>query len=103
VNDNNIAFKTGDAIVKSMYAHRRFVAAALLCLSMGFSSLAQAAVCDADKNGVVDRRDLSLIVSARNTPAAGSDDPRDADGNGAPSRCAMYAHVYGSAMCLAVR
>jgi hypothetical protein len=49
---------------------------------MGFSNLVQAAVCDIDTNGVVDRLDLSLIISARNTPAGGPDDPRDADGDG---------------------
>ncbi len=65
-----------------MNVQRTFVTATLLCLSMGFSCLVQAAVCDVDTNGVVDRLDLSLIVSARNTPADGTNDPRDADGNG---------------------
>jgi hypothetical protein len=44
--------------------------------------LAHAAVCDVDTDGDVDRRDLSLIISARNTQAGGPDDPRDADGDG---------------------
>ena len=65
-----------------MNVQRTFVAATLLWLSMGFASLAQAAVCDVDTNGVVDRLDLKLIVSARNKPAGGADDPRDADGDG---------------------
>jgi hypothetical protein len=65
-----------------MNVQRAFVTATLLWLSMGFSSLVQAAVCDVDTNGVVDRLDLSLIISARNTPAGGPDDPRDADGDG---------------------
>jgi hypothetical protein len=39
-------------------------------------------VCDVDANCSVDRNDLSLILAARNTPADGPDDPRDADGNG---------------------
>ncbi|MDH3221513.1 MAG: hypothetical protein OEO19_18430 [Gammaproteobacteria bacterium] len=60
-----------------------FAPAILLAISsIGFSSLAQAAVCDVDKDGDVDRRDLGLIVSARNTPAGGPGDPRDADGDG---------------------
>ena len=58
------------------------VAIFLACLSMGFSSLASAAVCDVDTDGDVDRRDLRLIVSARNKPASGPDDPRDADADG---------------------
>ena len=60
----------------------RFLAAALSCLSMGFSSLAHAAVCDVDDDGDVDRQDISLIISARDTAADGSRDPRDADGDG---------------------
>jgi len=65
-----------------MNFQRTFVAASLLWLSMGLSSLAQAAVCDVDTDGDVDRLDLSLIISARNTSASGADDPRDADGDG---------------------
>lgn len=65
-----------------MSVHRTFVTATLLCLSMGFSSLAHAAVCDVDTDGDVDRLDLSLIIGARKTPAGGPDDPRDADGDG---------------------
>ena len=38
--------------------------------------------CDVDGDGDVDRDDLSLILAARNTPATGADDPRDADGDG---------------------
>ena len=58
------------------------VALFLACLSTGFSSLANAAVCDVDTDGDVDRRDLRLIVGARNKPASGPDDPRDADADG---------------------
>jgi hypothetical protein len=65
-----------------MSVHHTFVTATLLCLSMGFSSLAHAAVCDVDTDGDVDRLDLSLIIGARKTPAGGPDDPRDADGDG---------------------
>lgn len=54
----------------------------LLWFSAGFSGLAQAVVCDADKDGDVDRHDLSLIIGARQTPANGRDDPRDVDGDG---------------------
>ena len=66
-----------------MKVHRGFAAATLLYLSMGFSSLAHAAVCDVDTDGDVDQMDLRLIIGARNTPAVGPDDPRDADGDGA--------------------
>ena len=43
---------------------------------------AQAAVCDADDDGDVDRKDVVVIALARNTPATGPDDPRDGDGVG---------------------
>lgn len=38
--------------------------------------------CDADGDDDVDRDDIGLILSARNTPASGPDDPRDRDGDG---------------------
>jgi len=65
-----------------MKVHRGFATATLLYLSMGFSSLAYAAVCDVDTDGDVDQLDLRLIIGARNTPAVGPNDPRDADGDG---------------------
>lgn len=37
---------------------------------------------DLDGDGDVDRNDLNIILSARNTPADGPDDPRDLDGDG---------------------
>ncbi len=43
---------------------------------------AHAVVCDVDSDGDVDRVDISLLFAARNAPASGPDDPRDADGNG---------------------
>ena len=42
----------------------------------------EAAVCDVDNNIAIDRSDIDLIVAARGA-AAGVDDPRDADGDGA--------------------
>jgi len=65
-----------------MSVHLTFVTAALLCLSMGFTSSVHAAVCDVDTDGDVDRLDLSLIIGARKTSASGPTDPRDADGDG---------------------
>ncbi len=38
--------------------------------------------CDVDADADVDRDDVRLITAARNTPAAGADDPRDRDGDG---------------------
>ena len=43
---------------------------------------AQGQVCDVDLDGDVDRNDIQLIFAARNQPATGPDDPRDADGDG---------------------
>ena len=42
----------------------------------------QGLVCDVDLDGDVDQLDIGLIFAARNTPATGPDDPRDADGDG---------------------
>jgi PKD repeat protein len=39
-------------------------------------------ICDADRDGDVDRIDLSLISRARGQRATGADDPRDSDGDG---------------------
>jgi len=39
-------------------------------------------MCDADMDGDIDRDDINLITLARNEPASGADDPRDADRNG---------------------
>src|SRR5690606_6409683 len=38
--------------------------------------------CDVDGDLFVDRSDIDAIVAARNQPASGADDPRDADGDG---------------------
>jgi uncharacterized repeat protein (TIGR01451 family) len=38
--------------------------------------------CDVDGDGNVDREDIALVTAARNTPANGPADPRDADGDG---------------------
>ena len=35
--------------------------------------------CDVNRDGKIDSVDINMIFSARNTPAVGSDDPRDAD------------------------
>jgi hypothetical protein len=39
-------------------------------------------LCDVNLDGDVDRNDIGLIAAARNQPASGPDDPRDADGDG---------------------
>jgi len=52
---------------------------ALLLLA---NSAFAADACFVDSDNDVDRNDINLIAAARNTPADGPDDPRDADGNG---------------------
>jgi len=65
-----------------MKAYRnQFFAWVLFCLLSPTSVLA-AAVCDADDDGDVDRNDVVQIAQARNTPATGPADPRDANGDG---------------------
>ncbi|MDQ2696838.1 MAG: PKD domain-containing protein, partial [Pseudomonadota bacterium] len=56
----------------------------VLCVFVGVlgSVAAQAAVCDIDADGNVDRADIELIFAARNTQASGAQDLRDADGDG---------------------
>lgn len=56
--------------------------AILACLLMGLPGLAQAADCDVDGDGDIDRIDVKKIVISRDTLASGPDDSRDADGNG---------------------
>jgi len=43
---------------------------------------AHAAKCQVDGDGDIDRDDIRLVLSARNQPASGPGDPRDADGDG---------------------
>lgn len=38
--------------------------------------------CDADNNGVIDKRDIAIIVADRNTAASGQTDPRDPNRDG---------------------
>lgn len=47
-----------------------------------FGTSAQAAVCDADADGDVDKLDLNIIRAASGDIATEPDDPRDFDGNG---------------------
>jgi len=56
----------------------------LLCLfvGLGYSNIVIASVCDVDNDFDIDRDDIDQIFSARNSPANGPDDPRDADGDG---------------------
>jgi len=42
----------------------------------------QVVLCDVDGDGDIDKADLSVISRARNQPATGPDDPRDANGDG---------------------
>lgn len=57
-----------------------------ICLIATLSILipvsATADVCDIDGDGDIDRNDVMVISLARNTPASGPDDPRDANSDG---------------------
>ena len=64
-----------------MNAYRTNIFALLLIILLcPFSVSAQ--VCDVDNDGDIDRNDVGQIFAARNTPASGPDDPRDANGDG---------------------
>ncbi|MEM6486465.1 MAG: PASTA domain-containing protein, partial [Pseudomonadota bacterium] len=61
----------------------RYLVLVLLTLLMSiYVPAANATTCDIDTDGDVDRLDIRAITLARNTPAAGTDDPRDADSDG---------------------
>ena len=53
---------------------------AIAALAMANPALAR--VCDVDADGDVDLEDVRAITGARNQPASGPDDARDADGSG---------------------
>ena len=54
-----------------------------IVLLMGlFNPIASAVSCDVDADSDIDRNDINAIFAARNTPANGPNDPRDADGDG---------------------
>ena len=66
------------------------------------SAFGQGLVCDADFDNDVDSNDLALIMAARNTPASGPDDPRDADGDGSITvldarQCVLHCTLPGCA------
>jgi RHS repeat-associated protein len=55
----------------------------MLVLSWGlFAHPVFAGTCDVDADGDIDLKDINLIMAARNTPASGPADPRDADRDG---------------------
>jgi uncharacterized repeat protein (TIGR01451 family) len=68
----------------------RFTCRISLIVMVGLLSLVGSAAqaqqvplaCDVDHNGVIDSRDIALIVAARNTAASGPTDPRDSDRDG---------------------
>ena len=53
----------------------------LLVLTMGLSTV-MGDVCDVDNDQDIDSNDINAIMAARNKPADGPDDPRDANGDG---------------------
>ena len=54
---------------------------ALVCLTI-LVQPAWSEVCDVDADQDIDRLDIRLIAAARNQPANGSEDSRDANGDG---------------------
>ena len=57
--------------------------AVALLLAPSTAALAQTAQkCDVNGDGLINQTDINLIIAARNTPASGPNDPRDADNNG---------------------
>jgi len=54
----------------------------VLLLWLFIPFIASAQVCDVDLDADVDILDIQQVFAARNTPASGPDDPKDADGNG---------------------
>lgn len=48
----------------------------------GIGNVCELNRCDVDSDGDIDKIDTSLITRARNQPASGPDDPRDANGDG---------------------
>lgn len=58
-----------------------FIFAAFLIFICGIQ-VSQAGVCDVDADCNIDKNDINLINAARNKPASGPDDPRDADRDG---------------------
>jgi hypothetical protein len=68
----------------------RFTCRISLIVMVGLLSLVGSAAqaqqvplaCDVDHNGVIDSRDIALIVAARNTAASGPTDPRDPNRDG---------------------
>jgi len=71
--------RIGNAV--RLFHFPRFLIALLLAVSTG--ALAQAPQkCDVNGDGFINQTDINLIVAARNLPASGPLDPRDADNNG---------------------
>jgi hypothetical protein len=69
--------------MNSKHLVSRFAAVVTLCLALGSQTASASGLkCDADVDGDIDNKDLALIAAARNTPASGPDDPRDADSDG---------------------
>ena len=61
----------------------RFASVLIVAVGLTLDAHASAPLkCDADLDGDIDRKDLSLIGAARNQPASGPSDPRDADNDG---------------------
>ena len=61
---------------------QKFLPGIVVLLTLLNPATAMAALCDVDADNDIDHNDIMLIALARNTPAAGPDDPRDADGDG---------------------
>ncbi|MCE4558026.1 hypothetical protein [Pelomonas cellulosilytica] len=77
-NDSSIDDLTGEILQEAYQSTAAYLAA----VWKTHFQTPQRRTCDVDGNGSIDRLDLNAILAARNAPADGATDPRDADGNG---------------------
>ena len=77
-NDQAVDTLTGEILQEAYQSTAAYLAA----VWKTYFQVALRRTCDVDGNGIIDRLDLNAIMAARNTPASGATDARDADGNG---------------------
>ncbi len=77
-NDDAVDALTGEILQEAYQSTAAYLAA----VWKTYFQVALHRTCDVDGNGNIDRLDLNAIMAARNMPASGAADARDADGNG---------------------